>query len=91
MFVPSAGRSRTVTCRIRRVYTRWRSDRGLSLVFGVGLLVLLANQDVYGFDAAARMITQGRVMVVLDGLDEMSAELLPEALDARGGAGDRTR
>ncbi|MGH3830410.1 MAG: NACHT domain-containing protein [Pseudonocardiaceae bacterium] len=42
----------------------------------------LANHDVYGHDAAERMVTQGRVMVVLDGLDEMPAELLPEALDA---------
>ncbi|MGB7798405.1 MAG: trypsin-like peptidase domain-containing protein [Pseudonocardiaceae bacterium] len=42
----------------------------------------LANQDVYGPDAAEWMVTEGRVMVVLDGLDEMPAELLPEAIDA---------
>ncbi|MGH3828044.1 MAG: NACHT domain-containing protein, partial [Pseudonocardiaceae bacterium] len=42
----------------------------------------LANHDVYGHDAAERMITQGRVMVVLDGLDEMPAALLPEAIAA---------
>ncbi len=42
----------------------------------------LANHDVYGPDAAERMITQGRLMVVLDGVDEMPAALLPEAIAA---------
>ncbi|MGH3829204.1 MAG: trypsin-like peptidase domain-containing protein [Pseudonocardiaceae bacterium] len=42
----------------------------------------LANHDVYGADAAERMVTEGRVMAVLDGLDEISAALLPEVLDA---------
>ncbi len=42
----------------------------------------LANHDVYGPDAAERMVTQGQVMVVLDGLDEISAALLPQAIDA---------
>jgi len=42
----------------------------------------LANHDVYGPDAAERMVIQGRVMAVLDGLDEMPAALLPTAIDA---------
>jgi len=37
----------------------------------------LAN---YGPDAAERMVTQRRVMVVLDGLDEMPEELLPRVI-----------
>ncbi|PZS40717.1 MAG: hypothetical protein DLM62_01390 [Pseudonocardiales bacterium] len=42
----------------------------------------LANHDVYGHDAAARLVTLGRVMVVLDGLDEIPEALQPEAIDA---------
>jgi hypothetical protein len=38
-----------------------------------------ANQDVYGPDAAEWIVTEGRVMV---GLDEMPAELIPQAIDA---------
>jgi hypothetical protein len=42
----------------------------------------LANHDVYGPDAAERMVTQGRVMMVLDGLDEIPAVQLPQAINA---------
>ncbi|MBV9161579.1 MAG: NACHT domain-containing protein [Pseudonocardiales bacterium] len=42
----------------------------------------LAKHDVYGHNAAERMVIQGRVMVVLDGLDEMPAALLPQAIAA---------
>ncbi len=42
----------------------------------------LANHDVYGPDAAERMVTQRRVMMVIDGLDEIPAALLPQAINA---------
>ena len=42
----------------------------------------LANHDVYGPNAAGQLVAQGRVMVVLDGLDEIPAALRPEAIDA---------
>lgn len=46
----------------------------------------LANHDVYGPDVAKRIVTKRRVMVVLDGLDEIPAKLLPEAIEALDGA-----
>jgi hypothetical protein len=43
----------------------------------------LANHDVHGCpNVAERMVIQGRVMVVLDGLDEIPPLLLPQAIDA---------
>jgi hypothetical protein len=42
----------------------------------------LANRDVYGPDAAMRLVSGGRVVPVLDGLDEMPGPLRPVALDA---------
>jgi len=42
----------------------------------------LANAEVYGPDAAARLIASRRLVPVLDGLDEMSAELRPTAIRA---------
>lgn len=42
----------------------------------------LANSDVYGPDAAMRLITNKQVLPVLDGLDEMSDELRPIAVKA---------
>ncbi|MBV9141274.1 MAG: NACHT domain-containing protein [Pseudonocardiales bacterium] len=42
----------------------------------------LANQDRYGPNAAEQMVIQERVMAVLDGLDEMPAALLPQAIAA---------
>jgi hypothetical protein len=41
----------------------------------------LGNADRFGPDAASRLLTSGRVMPVLDGLDEMAAELRPTAID----------
>ncbi|WP_051580031.1 NACHT domain-containing protein [Pseudonocardia acaciae] len=40
----------------------------------------LGDARRYGRDAALRLLTSGRVMPVLDGLDEMSAELRPAAI-----------
>jgi hypothetical protein len=42
----------------------------------------LANSDLYGPDAATRMVADRRVLPVLDGLDEMSAALQPVAINA---------
>jgi hypothetical protein len=42
----------------------------------------LANSDMYGNDAATRLIIEKRVMPVLDGLDEMAAALRPVAIKA---------
>jgi hypothetical protein len=42
----------------------------------------LANSGRYGPDAARRLVDDGRVVPVLDGLDEMSDALQPVALDA---------
>lgn len=42
----------------------------------------LANADIYGPDAVARLVADGRVLPVLDGLDEMSEALHPVAVDA---------
>jgi hypothetical protein len=42
----------------------------------------LANSDVYGPAAAMRLVTEKRVVPVLDGLDEMSAALQPVAINA---------
>jgi hypothetical protein len=42
----------------------------------------LGNADVYGPDAAWRLVAGKRVVPVLDGLDEMSDVLLPDAVDA---------
>jgi hypothetical protein len=41
----------------------------------------LGDAQRFGPDAAARLLTSGRVMPVLDGLDEMAAELRPAAID----------
>jgi hypothetical protein len=42
----------------------------------------LANEDVYGPDAAMQLITSKRLVPVLDGLDEITAELQPTAIRA---------
>lgn len=42
----------------------------------------LGNSDVYGPDVAMRLVTENRVLPVLDGLDEMSAALQPLAINA---------
>jgi predicted NACHT family NTPase len=51
----------------------------------------LANARAYGPDAAARLVAEGRVIPVLDGLDEVSPGLHEAAIDAldRAVAGDR--
>jgi hypothetical protein len=42
----------------------------------------LANTEVYGPDAAKRLVTDGHIMPVLDGLDETSPGLCAAAIDA---------
>ncbi|MFJ5775649.1 hypothetical protein [Streptomyces sp. NPDC093094] len=42
----------------------------------------LRNQEAYGRDAARKLVADGRVLPVLDGLDELPAELRPGALAA---------
>ncbi|MBZ4017459.1 NACHT domain-containing protein, partial [Streptomyces purpurogeneiscleroticus] len=42
----------------------------------------LANTDVFGPDAPRRLVTDGRILPVLDGLDEMPAVLHGAALEA---------
>ncbi|MEV5339618.1 NACHT domain-containing protein [Streptomyces sp. NPDC052676] len=42
----------------------------------------LRNHETYGRDAARKLVAEGRVLPVLDGLDELAAELRPEALAA---------
>jgi hypothetical protein len=42
----------------------------------------LANTDAYGEDAALRLVLEGRVIPVLDGLDEIPSELDAAAIDA---------
>jgi transcriptional regulator with XRE-family HTH domain len=51
----------------------------------------LTNTRTYGPDAAARLVAEGRVMPVLDGLDEISPSLHAAAIDAldRAAAGGR--
>lgn len=40
----------------------------------------LGNSDVYGIDVTTRLVTEKRVLPVLDGLDEMSTDLQPLAI-----------
>lgn len=42
----------------------------------------LGNQRIYGVDAVRTLVSEGRVMAVLDGLDEMSAPAQPLAINA---------
>ncbi len=42
----------------------------------------LGNERMYGVDAATTLVTEGRILAVLDGLDEMPAAVRPTALDA---------
>lgn len=42
----------------------------------------LANVDVFGHDTARRLVTQGRVLPIVDGLDEMPTVLHTVALEA---------
>ncbi len=42
----------------------------------------LRNHETYGRDAVRKLVTEGRVLPVLDGLDELPAELRPSALTA---------
>ncbi|MET9732069.1 hypothetical protein ABZZ79_15870 [Streptomyces sp. NPDC006458] len=42
----------------------------------------LRNHETYGRDAARKLVAEGRVLPVLDGLDELPAELRPGALAA---------
>jgi hypothetical protein len=41
----------------------------------------LGNEQVYGVDAAAALVAEGRVLAVLDGLDEMPASARPIAIN----------
>ena len=43
---------------------------------------VLANPDTHGPDAAGRLVRTGRVMPVLDGLDELPPALRPAAIEA---------
>ncbi|MFI0369344.1 NACHT domain-containing protein [Actinomadura sp. 1N219] len=47
---------------------------------------MLMDEFAYGRDAAIELVRSGRVLPVLDGLDEMSAGLVPTALDALNNA-----
>ncbi|MDT9682653.1 NACHT domain-containing protein [Streptomyces sp. TRM76323] len=42
----------------------------------------LRNYETYGRDAARKLVSEGRVLPVLDGFDELPAELRPRALAA---------
>lgn len=42
----------------------------------------LRNHETYGRDAARKLVAEGRVLPVLDGFDEIPAELRPGALTA---------
>ncbi|MEV5886579.1 hypothetical protein AB0L74_28410 [Streptomyces sp. NPDC052020] len=42
----------------------------------------LRNHETYGRDAARKLVAEGRVLPVLDGLDELPADLRPRALAA---------
>ncbi|NEY33746.1 NACHT domain-containing protein [Streptomyces sp. PRKS01-65] len=42
----------------------------------------LRNHETYGRDAARKLVAEGRVLPVLDGLDELPADLRPRALTA---------
>ncbi|WP_433260351.1 BTAD domain-containing putative transcriptional regulator [Actinosynnema sp. CS-041913] len=50
----------------------------------------LGNTDAYGPDAATRLVVEGHVLPVLDGLDETPAELHTTAVDALDRAGTST-